>query len=316
MKEALDHPEISLVIPVYNEEESVKLLHQEIVSVMHTIGTPYEIIFVDDGSTDGTRDVLGGLVPVKVISFRRNFGQTAALDAGIKHATGSYIVTLDGDGQNDPHDIGSLLEAIKDKDIDVVAGWRKTRKDTFGKRFASRIAAIARKILINDGIHDSGCTLKIFRRECFDHIDLSGEMHRFIPGLLKIRGFRVGEIVVNHRSRAHGTTKYNIWRGVRGTLDMFSVWFWRKYSDRPLHLFGGIGIVLLLLSIISGTWALYEKLVFGFDLSDTALTMLSMFGFLIGIQFFVFGLLADIMSKNHFATRNEVVYDIKDITHR
>lgn len=304
---------ISLVIPVFNEHEAITGVFKEAYKVLSESGLLYEIIIVDDGSSDGTLEILKKLSPLTVVVLRRNFGQTAALDAGIKKAKGNFIVTMDGDGQNDPRDIVKLLQEIEDKSLDVVSGWRKKRQDPFLKKFFSRSAALLRKPLINDGIHDSGCTLKIFRRECFDNTDLSGEMHRFIPGLLRIKGFRVGELVVNHRERSAGKTKYNIWRGPHGILDMFSIWFWRKYSDRPLYLFGGVGIVFIIISAIAGFWAIYEKVVYGLDLSDTALTVLSMFGFVVGVQFFVFGLLADILLKNYFTSRGEATYEVKAI---
>jgi len=289
-------------------------LHKELVGVLKQLNAPYEIIIVDDGSTDKTLAMLTKLSPVKIIQFRRNFGQTAALDAGIKAARGNYIVTMDADGQNDPHDIPRLIEALEKDNLDVVSGWRKKRKDPLLKRLASKAAALVRKILIDDGIHDSGCTLKIYKRECFKHVDLVGEMHRFIPALLKIKGFTVGEIVVNHRPREKGYTKYTWTRGIKGILDMFSVWFWKKYAHRPLHLFGGFGVILFAIALIGGTYLAYQSLVVDLDLSDTALTELVMFSFLIGIQFFVFGLLADTLSKNYFAATKTQAYDIKDIT--
>ena len=304
---------ISVVIPVYNEEGSVAMLHKEILDVMNALGVSYEVIFVDDGSTDDTFEKLKKISPAKVIKFRRNFGQTAALDAGIKSAKGSVIITMDGDGQDDPAEIPKLIEKMKQGDFDVVAGWRRKRKDKFLKKFSSRSAALIRKILVNDGIHDSGCTLKAYKKECFDHLDLVGEMHRFIPALLKIKGFKIGETEVNHRPRMFDKTKYNWKRGVKGGLDMLSVWFWKKYSSKPLHLFGGIGLLLIIISGISIAYALYEKIVYGLDLSSTALTDLSMFGFLIGVQFFVFGLLTDVVSKIYFASTRDTVYDIKEI---
>lgn len=304
---------ISVVVPVYNEEEAVVSLHNEIVEVMQSLSVPYEIIFVDDGSTDNTFGALEKLSPIKIIRFRKNFGQTAALDAGIREASGEYIVTMDGDGQNDPSDIPQLLRKLEGETLDVVSGWRKKRRDPFLKNLASKCAAVVRRILLNDGIHDSGCTLKIYRRECFDHVELVGEMHRFIPALLKIKGFTVGEMVVNHRPREVGKTKYNWTRGIKGILDMFSVWFWRKYANRPLHLFGGIGALLIFISIIAGGIAAYQKLVFGEDLSDTALTTLTLFGLMAGIQLFVFGLIADIVSKDYFSSTRDTLYDVKDI---
>lgn len=303
---------ISVVIPVYNEEGNVKELHEEVVSVMTKIGRPFEIVFVDDGSSDQTVNILKGLSPIRIIRFRRNFGQTAALDAGIKAARGEYIVTLDGDGQNDPAEIPKLIAELELNDLDVVSGWRKDRKDSLSKKHASRAAAFFRKFLINDGIHDSGCTLKIYRKECFDHVDLYGEMHRFIPAILKIKGFTVGEVVVAHRERGSGDTKYNWKRGMRGILDMVSVWFWKKYANRPLHLFGSLGVVLMMLSVLALGFAFYEKIAHHTDLSNTAWTMFAMFGFFIGIQMAIAGLMADIMSKNYFASTRDKSYLIRE----
>ncbi|MEA1962898.1 MAG: glycosyltransferase family 2 protein [Patescibacteria group bacterium] len=304
---------ISVVVPIYNEEGAVKELYNNIITALNVINKPYEVIFVNDGSTDSTFKILTELCPLKIINFRRNFGQTAAMDAGIKKSMGKYIATLDGDGQNDPADIARLLEKLENDNFDLVCGWRKKRKDTFFKKFFSRCAAQLRKKMINDGIHDSGCTLKVYKKECFRHIDLVGEMHRFIPGILKIKGFRIGELEVNHFERISGKTKYNIWRGPKGALDMFSVWFWRKYSSRPLHLFGSIGLLIILISGAAGLLALYRKIFTGMDLSDTAMTQLSMFGFFTGVQFLVFGLLADILSKTYFSSTKDEIYTIKEI---
>ena len=303
--------EISVVVPIYNEQDSIEILHKEISNSMKNLGVSHEIIFVDDGSTDKTFNKLQNLSPIRIIKFRKNFGQTAAMDAGIKSAKGKYIITMDGDLQNDSKDISELLKKIKKENLDVVVGWRKNRKDSFFKKFFSKCAARLRKILIDDGIHDSGCTLKIYKKECFKSVDLVGEMHRFIPGILKIKGFKIGEIVVNHRHREHGKTKYGITRGVRGVLDMFSVWFWKKYASRPLHLFGTFGLVLIFVSVLAGGWATYLKIFEELDLTDTALTNLALFGFLMGVQFLVFGLLADMISKNYFASTKDTVYDIE-----
>ena len=304
---------LSVIIPVYNEEENVKFVHGEVLGALERMAVVYEIIFINDGSFDGTLTELKKLKPVKIISFRKNFGQTAAMDAGIKEAKGDLIITMDGDGQNDPADIAKMIEKIKSDDLDIVSGWRKKREDPFFKKLSSTLAAKLRKFLINDGIRDSGCTLKVYKKECFEHIDLSGEMHRFIPALLKIKGFKVGEIEVNHRRRMSDKTKYGIGRGMRGFFDMMSVWFWKKYANRPLHLFGTIGLTLIFISGISITYALYEKIAYGFDLSNTALTNLSMFGFLIGVQFFAFGLISDILLKNYFASTKDKIYEIKEV---
>ena len=287
-------------------------LHAEIVTTMKLLGRNYEIIFVDDGSIDDTYHQLISLAPIKVIRLRKNFGQTAALDAGIKVANGDYLVMLDGDGQNDPNDIPRLIAELERKNLDLISGWRKDRKDSFMKKFSSRCAGIVRKLLLDDGIHDSGCTLKVYRRKCFDHVELVGEMHRFIPALLKIKGFTIGELPVNHRPRRAGQTKYTWARGLKGILDMMAVWFWTKYAGRPLHLFGGLGILLIGLATLGGGVAVYQKIFAGQDLSSTALMPLALFVFLIGVQFLVFGLLGDIVLKTYFATSKDTRYDIKE----
>jgi glycosyltransferase involved in cell wall biosynthesis len=304
---------LSIVVPVFNEEGAIADLHAKILTSCQKINQPYEIIFIDDGSTDKTLEIMKTLKPLKIIIFRGNFGQTAAMDAGFKAVQGKYIVPLDGDGQNDPADIGRLIEKLEADNLDVVSGWRKNRRDTLSKKLSSLLAARVRKFLINDGIHDSGCTLKVYKKECFEHIDLVGEMHRFIPAILKINGFKIGELEVAHHPRTSGKTKYNFRRGIKGILDMFAVWFWKKYVNRPLHLFGTIGLGLICISFLSGTWAIYAKIFQGQDLSDTALTTLSIIGFMFGIKFFVFGLIADMLSKNYHAIRKERAYTIKEV---
>lgn len=305
--------ELSVVVPVMNEEGNVAELHREIVDVCVAHNYTYEVIFIDDGSSDQTIDIIKTLSPVKLIELRRNFGQTAAMDAGIKAAQYEFVVTMDGDRQNDPADIPAMLDfAIKQK-LDVVSGWRKNRKDTFMKRFVSRGANRLRKLLINDGIHDSGCSLKVYRRDCFKGISLYGEMHRFIPAILKIKGFKVGEVVVHHRARTAGVTKYNWRRTLKGLIDMISVWFWNKYSVRPLHLLGGIGISAMLLGMLSGAYAVFEYFM-GQSMSDSAWPMVTMFLFLGGLQLFISGLLADILIKNYFETTKDHSYSIAKVT--
>jgi hypothetical protein len=223
---------------------------------------------------------------------------------------------MDGDGQNDPDDIPRLLDKIEKEDWDVVSGWRKDRKDSFTKNMFSKGIGFIRKIFINDGIHDSGCTLKIYKHECFKNVDLVGEMHRFIPALLKVKGFTIGELPVKHHQRKTGKTKYDWKRGVKGFLDILSIWFWKKYANRPLHLFGSLGMFLIIISILAGIWASYEKIFWGVSLSDTALTELTLTCFLIGIQFFAFGLLADIISKIYYSNTRDTIYDIKEIIKR
>ncbi|MGB0840412.1 MAG: glycosyltransferase family 2 protein [Chitinophagales bacterium] len=305
-------PHVSVVVPLYNEEGNAAELHAEIVQACKGQGYVYEIIMVDDGSSDRSVEIASQLSPIKLIKFRRNFGQTAAMDAGIKAAQYDYIVTMDGDRQNDPNDIPKLIQKLENDHLDVVSGWRKNRKDSFMKNFVSRGANFLRKVLINDKIHDSGCSLKIYRKECFDTISLYGEMHRFIPALLEIKGFKVGEEVVNHRARVAGITKYNWKRTVKGFVDMVAVWFWNKYAKRPLHLLGGLGMVMLGLSFVSGVMTLV-KFFQGLGMSESAYPLLTVFLFLGGVQFFVSGLLADIMIKSYFETTKDAVYTIEKV---
>ncbi len=303
---------LSIVIPVMNETENIAEVHQEIVAVCEAEGYRFEIIIIDDGSTDGTAQIAAGLKPVKLIRFQKNFGQTAAMDAGIRAASHDFIVTMDGDRQNDPHDIPRLLQHLEANDLDVVAGWRVKRRDNTGKRFVSRGANFLRRVLLKDGIHDSGCTLKVFRRSCFEHVRLYGEMHRFIPALLKIKGFRIGELPVNHRPRVAGKTKYDWRRTIKGFVDILSVWFWNKYAVRPLHLLGGGGLVCLLLGLVT---CLYTLVLFltGEDMSNSAFPLLAAFLVLTGIQLFISGLLADVMLKIYFEKTNDTAYTIREI---
>ena len=306
---------LSVVVPLYNEEGNVFELHRRIKEALEKSGHPYEIIFVDDGSKDKTRVEAEACKPMKLIVFRKNFGQTAAFDAGIKTATNDIIITLDGDLQNDPADIPLLLAKI-DEGYDVVSGWRHKRQDPWSKKIPSRIANLLRKLLIHDNIHDSGCSLKAYRRECFKDIDLFGEMHRFIPAILQLEGYRVAEVKVSHHPRLHGVTKYNWKRGMKGFVDMLSIWFWRKYSHRPLHLFGGVGVMLFVLGSSILTWMLVEKLVFGASLSERLWPLIGVFFALVGIQFFISGLLADISVKSYYQARHRMNYSIKDIVIR
>ncbi len=304
---------ISVVVPVYNEEGNVANLHKEIVDVCETNDFEYEIIFIDDGSFDDTAKVCKGLRPLKLIRMRKNFGQTAAMDAGIKAAKNDYIVTMDGDGQNDPADIPQMIEYLEEKDVDVVSGWRKNRKDTLMKRFTSRGANLLRHMIVHDGIHDSGCSLKVYKRECFKGVNLYGEQHRFIPALLKIKGFKIGEVVVNHRPRTAGKTKYNWKRTIKGFVDMISVWFWNKFASRPLHLLGGAGLGFIGLGFICGVWSLVIFLK-GAKMSNNMMPpLLTIFFVIIGILLFIFGLMSEIMMKTYYGVHVDTPYNIKSI---
>jgi glycosyltransferase involved in cell wall biosynthesis len=303
---------LSIVVPLKNEEGNVEKLHQEITNALQRNNLRAEIIFVDDGSTDKTLEKTKNLRPLKTIVFRKNFGQTAALDAGIKASKGEIIITMDGDLQNDPADIPKLLNKL-DEGYDVVSGWRKERKDSASKKFASRGADFLRKIFIDDQIHDSGCSLKAYKKECFENVDLYGEMHRFIPGVLKIQGFKIGETVVNHQPRTEGVTKYNYKRVGKSLLDMVSVWFWRKFFNRPLHLFGGIGSVMTLLGIVILVWMFVDRLFFGNPIGNRIWPIVGIFMILMGVQLFISGLLADINVKTYHQAKKETPYNIKEV---
>lgn len=305
-------PLISVVVPLYNEEGNVRELHKKILEACQKLEKSFEIIFIDDGSKDKTVEECEGLSPLKLIKFRKNFGQTAAFDAGIKNAQGEIVITMDGDLQNDPADIKLLLEKM-DEGFDVVSGWRHKRKDSLSKKIFSRTANLLRKILIQDNIHDSGCSLKAYKRACFEDLDLFGEMHRFMPALLELQGYKVGEVKVNHYPRVHGVTKYNWKRGMKGFVDMISIWFLRKYANRPLHLFGGSGIVLSFLGGVIMLWMAIEKIFFGASLSEKIWPLVGIFLALVGVQLFVFGLLADIVLKNYYKSQGRMNYNIKEI---
>ena len=303
---------ISVVVPVFNEEGNVRELHKEILEVCKKENYKFEIIFVDDGSKDKTSEICKELKPLKYIRMRKNFGQTAAMDAGIKLAQYDYIVTMDGDRQNDPADIPKLVNYLEENDLDIVSGWRKNRKDTVMKKFTSRVANFLRGIIVKDNIHDSGCSLKIYKKECFDHINLYGEMHRFIPALLRIKGFEVGEVVVNHRPRTAGVTKYNWKRTIKGFVDMISLWFWSKYAVRPLHILGAGSMVSIFLGVVCAIWSIV-LFALGYKMSNNIMPpLLTVFFIIVGLLMFIFGLMSDMMSKTYYGSGIDKSYSIKE----
>lgn len=308
----MDMQGISVVVPVFNEEGNVKELHREIKEVCEENNYQYEIIFINDGSSDRTDNICKTLKPLKYVSLRKNFGQTAAMDAGIKAAKYDYIVTMDGDRQNDPADIPKMITYLEENQLDVVSGWRKNRKDTIMKKITSRGANLLRGVIVKDRIHDSGCSLKVYRRKCFDGVTLYGEMHRFIPALLKTKGFIVGEIVVNHRPRTSGVTKYNWKRTFKGFVDMVSVWFWNKYSTRPLHMMGSIGLIFMFFGFVCGIWsvALFAA---GYKMSNNIMPpLLTVFFMIMGLLLFIFGLMSDVLVKTYYGVDADQPYYIKE----
>jgi glycosyltransferase involved in cell wall biosynthesis len=303
---------LSVVVPAKDEAENLPELYREVREVCEREGYEWEMIIVDDGSHDETPQVARKLPGLTYVRFRRNFGQTAALDAGIKEARYPYIVTMDGDRQNDPADIPRLIAYLEEHGLDVVSGWRRNRKDPLGKRLSSLAARRLRRLLINDGIHDSGCTLKVYRAECFDGINLYGEMHRFIPAVLKIKGFKVGELEVNHRPRVAGRTKYSWKRGIKGGIDMVSVWFWNKYAVRPLHLLGGLGLIAFFFGVVVSVVGIYLYII-GDPTFKNVLPVVAVFMFLASVQLFVFGLIGDMLAKQYFSTSGDRSYSVAEV---
>jgi glycosyltransferase involved in cell wall biosynthesis len=303
----MDEFELSVVIPVYNEEENVRILYEELKEVLSKVGKSYEIIFVDDGSTDRTFQILKELnekdKTVKVIRFRRNFGQSAALKAGFDYAKGKIVVSMDGDLQNDPRDIPKLLEKMENEDLDVVCGWRYNRKDPVSKKLFSKIANWLRRRLTKEKIHDSGCTLRAYKSECVKDLELYGEMHRYIPALLLWKGYRIGEVKVNHRPRVYGKTKYNWKRLIKGFLDLIVVTFWQKYSFRPIHVFGGFGLIFSFVGIFLFLYLIFLRFLYNVGLSDRPLFIVSILLIIVGFQFIATGILADIMLKIYNSDR-------------
>ena len=306
--------DISIIVPAYNEEKNVPLLHEKITSVLRRMKVSFEIIFVDDGSKDQTLAQLmrisAGDPSVVVIKFRKNFGQTAALDAGFKAARGCVLVPMDADLQNDPEDVPRLVAKLNEG-FDVVSGWRVNRRDSLAKHIISRGANLLRKLLLRDRIHDSGCTLKAYRRECFENLTLYGEMHRFIPAILSLRGFKVTELPVRHHPRAYGTTKYSVKRVLKGFLDMLVVTFWMRYATRPIHLFGTLGVLTTMLGLLVGFYLTLLKIFFNEAIGNRPLLLLTILLIVLGAQFITFGLMSDILIKIYYKT--EPTYCIEKI---
>jgi glycosyltransferase involved in cell wall biosynthesis len=311
-------PELSIVIPIRNESPNLRPLYDELMAALGAAGRPFEVIVIDDGSTDDSFTQLAALQAgdprLRVIRFRRNFGQTAAFAAGFAYARGRLVVTSDGDLQNDPHDIETMVRLADDDGYDIVCGWRKDRKDTFVTR---RVPSMMANWLISKAtgvaLHDYGCSLKVFRTEIVKPLRLYGEMHRFLPAIASEQGVRIAEVVVNHRARRAGTSKYGLSRTVRVVLDLVTVKFLLSYSTRPLQIFGLAGLVAGGLGAAITAWLGWVRLVLHQPIADRPLLLLGVLLVFTGVQFLTFGLLAELMARTYYESQSKPTYVIREV---
>jgi glycosyltransferase involved in cell wall biosynthesis len=307
---------ISIILPVYNEKENLTLLLDEIKKSLSLRPCEKEIIFVDDGSTDGSTEIIKEMCEkdknVKAIIFKKNFGQTAAMSAGIDASTGGVLIPMDADLQNDPADIWAMIDKLNEG-YGLVSGWRRDRHD---KLITRKLPSLLANKLISKvtgvKLNDHGCTIKAYKREFIEDVKLYGEMHRFIPVYVKQQGGSVIEMAVNHRPRKFGKSKYGIGRISRVLLDLLVVKFLHDYQTKPMHFFGGAGMVSLLLSSISFLGALFLKFIGYASLTRTPLLLISVFLFMVGLQLILMGLLAEMIMRNYFESKNKPTYLIKE----
>ena len=312
------NPEISVVIPMRNEAANVAELYRELTSTLTAFARSFEIIAIDDGSTDETFDLLARLQAqdgrLRVIRFRRNFGQTAAFAAGFAHARGRYIVTSDGDLQNDPTDIPRMIELAEREQVDIVAGWRKDRKDAFiNRRLPSLIANWIISHATGVKLHDYGCSLKVFRSEVVKPMKIYGEMHRFLPAIASEFGVRIAEYVVNHRARRHGASNYGISRTIRVILDLLTVKFLISYSTRPLQIFGLLGFAMGSVGTLALLWLAYVKYFQHQGIADRPLLLFGILLVFTGVQLVTLGLLAEMQARTYHESQDKPIYVIREI---
>lgn len=306
---------LSVVIPVFNEEDNIEALCSKTISSLNQLGHPWEIIFIDDGSTDTSyeklEEIAYGQLSLKVIRFVRNFGQTAALAAGIDFAKGEIIIPMDADLQNDPADIGKLLDKL-DEGYDVVSGWRKERHDEFITRLIpSWVANKIISIISGVQLHDYGCSLKVYRREVIQDVKLYGEMHRFVPIYASWEGAKVTEIPITHYARRFGKSKYGISRTFKVVLDMFTVKFLSSYFTKPIYVFGMAGFLCLGISLAAFAWMVVLKYFYNTTFVETPLPILVAMFFVVSIQFMLMGILAEIMMRTYHESQNKRIYKVK-----
>lgn len=308
--------QLSVFLPVYNEEGNLSPLHEKLTAAMAQLGRTYEVIYVDDGSTDRSYEVLKAIAQAdpraKVVRFRRNYGQTAAMAAGILAASGEILIPMDADLQNDPADIVRLLEKL-DEGYDVVSGWRKDRQDKavtrklpsfFANKLISKISGVH--------LHDYGCSLKAYRRDVLKDVKLYGEMHRFIPIYASWVGARVAEIPVTHHPRVHGSSKYGLNRIFKVVLDLITVKFLSSYATKPIYVFGGAGFLSMALAAVVGLWAVYLKLIGYADFIQTPLPLLTVTLFMVGVQLIMMGLLAEMIMRTYHESQDKATYTVRN----
>ncbi|MCH8980714.1 glycosyltransferase family 2 protein [candidate division KSB1 bacterium] len=302
---------ISIVVPLFNEEESLVELHERLSKAVCSLEKPIEFLFIDDGSTDNSMQVLSELhnkdPQVRVVQFRRNYGKSAALALGFKEARGEFIVTLDADLQDEPYEIPNLVKKLEEG-FDLVSGWKKIRKDPFIKKNTSKLFNFVTRKMTGLGIHDMNCGLKAYRREVTDTVNVYGQLHRFLPVLAQWQGFKVGEVVVKHNPRKYGITKFGASRFIAGFFDLVTVLFITRYTKRPLHLFGLIGLVSFAVGVGISAYLAVERLLLGKYLSDRPLLFLGILAIIVGVQFVSIGLLGEMITESR---KDNTDYSIK-----
>ena len=318
---ASNTPELSVVIPLLNEEDSIPHLYKALTEAMDAYGRSYEVIIVDDGSRDRSFELLKAIAKedprFTIIQLRRNFGQTAAFSAGFAQARGEVVITMDADLQNDPRDVPLLMAKI-DEGYDIVSGWRKDRQDRFwDRRLPSMIANQLISNVTDVQLHDYGCSLKAYRRDVLQHVRLYGELHRFIPALASQVGGSVTEVAVNHHARQYGRSKYGIGRTVRVVLDLITVWFLGTYATRPIHVFGTMGLVSAAMGLLLGGYLTFLKLFFDQDIGGRPLLLLAVLLVVIGVQLITMGLLGEMVIRTYYESQAKPIYHVRQtVSHR
>ena len=309
--------DLSIIVPVYNEEGNVELLYNEIVDVLSGYDKSYELVFIDDGSVDRSFEILNQIQlfddHILLVQFKKNFGQTAALAAGFQQSHGKVVITLDGDLQNDPADIPMMVEKLEEG-FDLVCGWRSPRADNYFLRIIpSRVANYVIGLVTDVKLHDYGCTLKVMRNDIAKNLELYGDMHRLIPALASFHGADICEVKVNHRSRRSGTSKYGLARTFGVILDVLTLKFFMSYSSRPIQFFGGLGLFLGFVGCSILGWYGLQYFAFGLSLNDRPMLLLAVLLVVAGLQFITFGLLAELQIRTYHESQNKSIYKIRKI---